>query len=426
MIDVHDVREMLHRRARRVHAVPNDAPRAARRARRRLALNGTLGTLAVLAVVVSVLAGWRVIQAAPIPAGPPTPTPSAATLRRDGEVILDTGSVWLTGGGGDIVAADPSTGQIRTLVSTNEVPGPLDSAAWSGDGRWLGFAIRGCSPEIPNAGIWVTDAPGRARRLTTRTCPSDASQFAELWAWSPTRAQLVIQRHGASNDSLILIDAATGDQRDLGPVDGTITSLDWSPDGAQVTYATDPSGSIYSVNVHDGVHSLLARSLGYVAGHYPGWWSPDGSHLLIAAANVDATPTNLALYLMNADGSGLRLISDTGSGFAWSPDGSSFALASSTKEPGHRRFRIWTMSPEDRAPTLIFDELLTIGTHFEVGSPLWSPNGSRIAYRVAALSSDGRSTYFVVNADGTGRARRIDALEYLSWRGGWFHCECYG
>jgi Tol biopolymer transport system component len=271
--------------------------------------------------------------------------------------------------------------------------------------------------------------PGQAERLTTRTCSDPAAQFAERWAWSPTDARLVIQRHGASGDSLILIDALTGERRDLGRVNGTITSLTWSPDGRLVTYATDPSGSISSVNVDDGVHSLLARSLGYVWGiGDPGiHWSPDGTHILIAAASVDdATPSTFGLYLMDPDGSDLRTISDAGSGFAWSPDGSSIAFASSTKAPGGRRFRIWTMSPEDRVPTLVDDELIALEAHHEVGSPVWSPDGSRIAYRVAALSSDGTDAYFVIDADGTGGARPLDALQYLSWRGGWFHCECYG
>jgi hypothetical protein len=34
--------------------------------------------------------------------------------------------------------------------------------------------------------------------------------------------------------------------------------------------------------------------------------------------------------------------------------------------------------------------------------------------------------WLVMNADGTGDAREIDEIQYLSWRGGWYFCHCYG
>src|SRR5215204_4184960 len=50
MIDDHDVREMLQRRADTVPATPVDTPTAVRRARRRLVLNGAVATVAAAAI----------------------------------------------------------------------------------------------------------------------------------------------------------------------------------------------------------------------------------------------------------------------------------------------------------------------------------------------------------------------------------------
>ena len=57
------------------------------------------------------------------------------------------------------------------------------------------------------------------------------------------------------------------------------------------------------------------------------------------------------------------------------------------------------------------------------GSPLWSPDGTQIAF--ARVTPD-EEVWLVTNADGTGDAREIDELRYLSWRGGWYFCHCYG
>lgn len=78
MIDEHNVREMLHRRANAVPTPVVDAPKAARRARRRLLVNGAVATLAAAAIALAGLAGVDKIRSAPVPADQPTPsvTPS--------------------------------------------------------------------------------------------------------------------------------------------------------------------------------------------------------------------------------------------------------------------------------------------------------------------------------------------------------------
>lgn len=79
MIDEHDVREMLRRRASAVPTSVLDAPKAARRARRRLLANGAVAMMVAAAIGVASFAGIDAIRTAPIPATPPEtprPTPS--------------------------------------------------------------------------------------------------------------------------------------------------------------------------------------------------------------------------------------------------------------------------------------------------------------------------------------------------------------
>ncbi len=58
------------------------------------------------------------------------------------------------------------------------------------------------------------------------------------------------------------------------------------------------------------------------------------------------------------------------------------------------------------------------------GGPIWSPDGTQIAFRYDSHSS--HRSYLVANADGTGDVHEIDELQYRGWRGGWYFCECYG
>lgn len=85
--------------------------------------------------------------------------------------------------------------------------------------------------------------------------------------------------------------------------------------------------------------------------------------------------------------------------------------------------QIWNASPDGSTPVLVF-ESTPDARIWIAGGPVWSPDGTQIAFRYSTSERD--RDYLIANADGTGDAREIDQLQYLSWRGGWYFCECYG
>lgn len=206
MIDDHEVREMLHRRADAVPATPVDPTVPVRRARRRLVVNGAMATVAAAVIAVTVFAGVDAIRSAPVPADRPSPNP--AVLRPNGEVLRYTGDRSYPSEG-DLVAVNPATGEERVIVEnlTN-----VTRAEWSGDGQWVAYERH--SPDSDPSReyeLWVAGSSLEPRRVATGGAPGLFANVALYWMWSTMGAEL------ATIDSSMLntIDPATGEATDL-------------------------------------------------------------------------------------------------------------------------------------------------------------------------------------------------------------------
>jgi Tol biopolymer transport system component len=402
------MRQLLRDRAEDIPSFREMPPRLKTRARRRVALTFGAAFVAVTVLVVGAFAGVRSLirSERPRPADRP---PAPGVLRANGEVLSFTG-VPLEAPG-DLVAVNPETGEERVLV---EHLYNVYSARWSADGRWVAYE----APGPGGIGVWVVSTSQEPRQVAT-----DAS----TWVWSSRGAELAAIRLNSSlsaysGATLSTIDPVTGVTTDVGSIPervGDVTSAPvWSPDGAQFVFGAR-GGALYSVDVRSGARSLLVRlpgedldSVDEIA------WSPDGAH--IAVMN-DLEPGGGRLYVMDADGSNVRVLTDDvdPAGVAWSPDGTRLAYVDGH---GSGSDEAVAASMDGSAPT-------------EIGSPpaascadllcnydlTWSPDGSQIAFRTAGGGSVDVSA---IRADGLGDAMRIDELTYRSWDGGWYSCEC--
>ena len=197
------------------------------------------------------------------------------------------------------------------------------NARWSPDGEWIAFTSR-----VPDradfAGVDLPDRPDGAE-----------------WEREPK----VVERPAYKRDGVGYIDtgwthvfvvpASGGTPRQLTDGDWNHSSIQWSPDGAEIyftSYRADDwdrpehwqESEIYAVDVGSGDIRQLTRRRGPDGSPVP---SPDGS--LIAYTGIDAhddTYRNVRIHVMNRDGSGSRVISgdhDRQTGpMTWAPDGS--------------------------------------------------------------------------------------------------------
>ncbi len=170
-----------------------------------------------------------------------------------------------------------------------------------------------------------------------------------------------------------------GDTReiDFSVTEGTIQSLDVSPDGRWVVF--DLLAHIYRVPAAGGTAECLTQDSG-IALNFDPRYSPDGKSI---AFSSDRNGQN-SLWVMDADGANPRLVADGGEFWLtqadWAPDGHSLAA---TKYLIQRlpsadwtiSSRIWRFPVDGSTPTQLIGPGLTY-----VVAPTFSPDGQSRYY----------------------------------------------
>ena len=342
-----------------------------------------------------------------------------------------------TGKGWDLAAQDPQTGEVRTIVETDEIIDCPDTkrcrsfvreAEWSADGRWLAFEVTHANldgppigPCAPTVGVWVTNALGELGQLTTPCDAPAPDAVEEVWEWSPVGSRLAYARVDGKTDELFVIDPSDGSQTSLGTADieprnGTAASrgwaLEWSPDGTRIAHVD--GDSVYAVDADGGEPSLLADSFEEIIEIA---WSPDGTHILVHDQG------RYRIQVMNADGSDLHVVlegEDACCSTEWSPDGDRilYMLSIDSREPVRRLLRLRGLDGLARRlePDQGFRlERVRIHGREPDALPVWASNGTQVAYNACGV-------WVVANADGTGEAQPFAPAEVVppcrSWNGG--------
>jgi len=214
-------------------------------------------------------------------------------------------------GGTDAAGAEPNWRQL-----TND-PGTEGYAALSPDGRKIAFYAY---TDRTIWSIYVMDANGDNRqRLTNRKGCMDSAP-----AWSPDGAQIAFASQQGDDFEIWTMNADGSSQRKLEGVSGG--GPKWSPDGTKIVFHTE--GRDDSEIVVMDVDGTNQRPL--TANDAQDWWpdwSPDGSQIVF----MSDRDGNWEIYAMDADGVNQRRLTDDGAEDrkpAWSPDGAQIVYTS--------------------------------------------------------------------------------------------------
>lgn len=165
-----------------------------------------------------------------------------------------------------------------------------------------------------------------------------------------------------------------------------------SPDGNRIVFTSLKDGDleIYTMNVDGSDVQRLTHKAGYDGGP---WWSPDGSKIVYRAYHpTDSTelkdyqdllaqrvvrPSKMELWVMNADGSDQRQITQLGGanfGPSWMPDGTQIIFSSNYKNPRGSNFDLYVVSLDGTGLKQI-----TTDEGFD-GFPMFSPDGTKLVW----------------------------------------------
>jgi TolB protein len=188
---------------------------------------------------------------------------------------------------------------------------------------------------------------------------------------------------------------------------GNVISPSFSPDGGTILFANraaDGPTSLWTVeNTGKNPKLLYAGPNTIVSSD----WSPDGKTIAFAMA-VDH-PDAYEIFLMNADGSDVRQLTNglpgIGGSLDWSPDGK-YLLIYAGPDGDKNIYRI---DVEAKTATQ-----LTNGGNNAASS--YSPDGQWIAFN--SLRNDGQADLFIMRADGTG-LRQITTDPEPDWQPQW-------
>lgn len=241
-------------------------------------------------------------------------------------------------------------------------------------------------------------------------------------AWSADGTELYLKVNSIDRPQVIRVDAG-----------GARTALPISQNTYDLAPRPDNSGDFaFSLSNGMGLGSELWLANG--AGHSTeqlgadpvsylslARWSPGGGQIAFVQIPDSPTPYTIGrLWVMQADGSGPRMLAevDAGHGFApaWSPDGSQIAFVhrENAKDPG-----------ADQSATALISNLhvvslsngeetaLTTFGGARVDAPQWQPDGTQVAF--TAVLDDKMSAYVIDPSSHVLQSIHIGPVCCLAW-----------
>jgi Tol biopolymer transport system component len=279
---------------------------------------------------------------------------------------------------------------------------------------WQGFL----NDAHTTAAIFSANADGSDVRQLTH--PNNGEEDANP-AWSPDGSKLIFTQSGENSGSgdIFLMNA---DGTGLTPLTHCthpsclgMGGAAWSPDGSMIAYSEgdgpprpngEPSVAALWLMQADGGHpvQLTHPPLPTSFSDDGPAWSPDGERLVFQRNHVvDQSDEDLALFVINRDGTGLTEVTaweplDAGMAH-WSPNGMRILFQSfGTFTPGSTP-QLYTIFPDGT-------HLVQLTTKERNSFPAYSPDGTKIIFAHRSLTgADQNAHLYEMNADGSGQVQ---------------------
>jgi hypothetical protein len=242
-------------------------------------------------------------------------------------------------------------------------------------------------------------------------------------SWSPDGLRIVTSGQMREPDGYwtttgLQVFSPDGSRFEHLPIYGYLEGPAWSPDGAQILFVRDRE--LYSTTPSGALPTRLESNV------WSPTWAPDGSRIAFVRPSGPYEDTDL--YTMPAAGGGAQKILDLPGRVmspSWSPDGSTIVFDYMAREPredpgpGQLPYTysgpdIYAVPAGGGAPV----QLTESGSDMD---PVWSPDGSTIAFQSDRLSVSPTSApdLYLMNADGSNERRLTTTIHCLQCGPDW-------
>ena len=304
-----------------------------------------------------------------------------------------------------VEAQDGGASQLTDQAAVNQWP------RWSPDGQYLALVRKpaGSGPITEPGELVVVGADGAERQVISGAAVLEA--YAAPFAWSPDATRIVYKALNRSDVAagLNLVDVASGQVTELAA--GRLGAMpDWSPDGSRIAFVSnkgeaaasnDPNLEIYIMNA-DG--SDIRPLTDHEGTDIAPQWSPDGTRIAWWVRKPTGAPHDL---FVTDVGKPKPKELGTGSRPVWSADGDRLAFLDQIEG---QNVDIFVLDLRDGRKVNV------TGFDGEDTWPAWSADGSKIAF-VSPRDND-RGEIYVVDADGSNLIRLTENDEreaFLDW-----------
>jgi len=288
-------------------------------------------------------------------------------------------------------------------------------AYWSYDSKWLVFQRTNSKDGIPCDQIFVGKTPAKVGdKFTYKMISTGKGRTTCPFFTKDGKHVIYASTHLGSNDCPPTPDRAKYGNKYIWPLyssfdifmadlDGNIVKqltnaagydaeATLSPDGKKMIYTSTKDGDIdlYIMDIESGKEKRITTMLGYDGG---AWFSPDGTKLIwrasrpkseveikeykdLLAENLVA-PTNMEVWVANADGSNARQVTAYGQANwapAYMPDNKRIIFASNHEYKRGFPFNLYTINEDGT-------NLIKISRDKGFDAfPMFSPNGKKIVF----------------------------------------------
>jgi Tol biopolymer transport system component len=240
--------------------------------------------------------------------------------------------------------------------------------AWSPDGSWVAVLCYAAGPE-QDIQLWSVTADGSTEAKLAETGEWDLGGIPHV-AWAPSGNRIAFVAAGQTGLDIFVVGSDGKGLQNLTDDAAPDRSPTWAPDGSAIAFVT--GGPDLGDIVVVGSDGTGRRTLTGEGVFFDAAWQPEGETLLMTGVSV-AGPTGMAIWTINADGTGLTRLIENGQAPAWSPGGDRIAYVADgvwiawADGSGARR-----VVPGDR-----------------VGEIAWSPDGTRLTFGAYSPSNLG-------------------------------------